>query len=648
MSKSDSEAPEVAPQSPDQAPLSFPHDPMYSEYLAPSDDDLEPAEAQLLPASVSPTALSPDYSVDSEPVEEDLEEDPEEEPFEEEEEGGREEWRTAPKHPSPLPSPLSPLSSPLPMIPSPPLLPPPTHRYINVEADMLPRKRARFAAPSHKFEIGESSAAAAARQPGSTLARGTRYGFVAALEANKRVTDLTIGHRRDSHIMHPNALEEYEANQNSGNGNGNGNDNGNGSHDSGSGGGRTSHTARVYTYKEFLNCQPLNFKRTEGVVGLAHWFEKMEYVFHISNCTVKFQVKYATCTLLGEVGDRVVEPTVKGTDVKSYTQRFQELILLCSRMVPDESDKVENYTGGLPDSIQESNVARAYATGPGEKKEYAGTLPLCPTAVNTQRAPGAVQNTSTCFKCRCQGHYKNDCPKLKNKNHGNAVGNGEACGRAYALGGGEPNPDSNIVTELGSFDAIIGMDWLSMYHTVIVCDEKIVHVPFGDETLIIHGDESNNRKESRLNIILCIKTQKYLLKGCHVFLARITEKKTRDKSEEKRPEDVPVVRDFLEVFPEDFSGVPPTRQVEFQIELVPIAAPLARAAYRLAISEMKELSDQLQELSDKGFIRPSSSPWGDLVLFIKKKDGSFRMCIDYRKLNKLMMKNRYLLPRIDD
>ncbi|GJV15101.1 putative reverse transcriptase domain-containing protein [Tanacetum coccineum] len=183
--------------------------------------------------------------------------------------------------------------------------------------------------------------------------------------------------------------------------------------------------------------------------------------------------------------------------------------------------------------------------------------------------------------------------------------------------------------ELGSFDAIIGMDWLSMYHTVIACDEKIVRVPFGDETLIIHGDRSNNRKESRLNIILCTKTQKYFLKGCHVFLARITEKKTRDKSEEKRPEDVPVVRDFLEVFPKDLSGVPPTRPVEFQIELVPVAAPLARAAYRLAISEMKELSDQLQELSDKGFIRPSSSPWGALVLFIKKKDGSFRMCIDY-------------------
>ncbi|GKA52206.1 hypothetical protein Tco_0745402 [Tanacetum coccineum] len=106
--------------------------------------------------------------------------------------------------------------------------------------------------------------------------------------------------------------------------------------------------------------------------------------------------------------------------------------------------------------------------------------------------------------------------------------------------------------------------------------------------------------------------------------------------------------DAIIVFPEDLSGLPPTRQVEFQIDLVPGAAPVARAPYRLAPSEMKELSEQLKELSDKGFIRPSSSPWGAPVLFVKKKDGSFRMCIDYQELNKLTVKNRYPLPRIDD
>ncbi|GKE52857.1 hypothetical protein Tco_1488013, partial [Tanacetum coccineum] len=113
-----------------------------------------------------------------------------------------------------------------------------------------------------------------------------------------------------------------------------------------------------------------------------------------------------------------------------------------------------------------------------------------------------------------------------------------------------------------------------------------------------------------------------MLKRCPVFLANVTTKETEDKSEKKRLEDVPIVRDFPEVFPKDLPGLPPTRQVEFQIDLIPGAAPVARAPYQLAPSEMKELSGQLKELSDKGFIRPSSSPWGVSVLFVKKKDGS--------------------------
>ncbi|GJT69905.1 putative reverse transcriptase domain-containing protein [Tanacetum coccineum] len=185
------------------------------------------------------------------------------------------------------------------------------------------------------------------------------------------------------------------------------------------------------------------------------------------------------------------------------------------------------------------------------------------------------------------------------------------------------------------------MDWLSKYQAVIVCAEKIVHIPWGNETLTIHGDGSNQGNVIRLNIISCTKTQKCMQKGVPIFLAHVTAKEVEDKSEKKRLEGVPIVQDFPEVFPEDLSGLPSTRQVEFQIDLVPGAAPVARAPYRLAPSEMKELSD-------KDFIRPSSSPWGAPVLFVKKKDGSFRMCIDYRELNKLTVKNRYPLPRIDD
>ncbi|GJV29209.1 putative reverse transcriptase domain-containing protein [Tanacetum coccineum] len=607
-------------------------------------------------------------------------------------------------------------------------------------------------------------------------------------------------------------------------------------------------------------CQPINFKGTEGVVGLTQWAEKMESVFLISNCAITNQVKFASCTLQGSaltwwnshvraVGQDVAYTMpwtalkrmitdkycprgeikkleseywnlkVRGTDLMTYNQRFQELALMCDRMFPEESAKVERYVGGLPDmihgsvkaskpqSMQEAiefatemmdkkmltaaerqaenkrkfedtsrnnqnqqqpfkrnNVARAYTAGPGDKKPYGGTKPLCtkcnyhhdgpctqkctnckkighsardckgrPTANNNnnnnnnnnQRTQGTNPRGITCFECGVQGHFRSDCPKLKNGNQGNRTGNGNAVARAYVVGSAGTNPNSNVVTgtfllnnryasilfdtgadrsfistafsslmdiipttldhgydveladgriiwvntlirgctlnflnhpfnidlmpvEMGSFDVIIGMDWLAKYHAVIVCDEKLVRVPFGDKILIFHGDGSNNGHESRLNIISCTKTQKYLLKGCPIFLAHVTTKKAEDKSKEKRPDDVPIVQDFLEVFPEDLPGIPPTRQVEFQIDLIPGAAPVARAPYRLAPSEMKELSDQLKELSDKGFIRPSSSPWGAPVLFVKKKDGSFRMCIDYRELNKLTVKNRYPLPRIDD
>nr|GEV51690.1 hypothetical protein [Tanacetum cinerariifolium] len=164
--------------------------------------------------------------------------------------------------------------------------------------------------------------------------------------------------------------------------------------------------------------------------------------------------------------------------------------------------------------------------------------------------------------------------------------------------------------ELGTFDVIIGMDWLILHDAVIVCRKKEVHVPLKKWMLVV----------------------------------KVIEKEPA----ERHLKDMPVICKFPDVFPEDLPGLPPPRQVEFKIELVLGAAPVARAPYRLAPSEMKELAKQLQELSDKGFIRPSSSSWGASVLFVKKKAGSFRMCIDYRELNKLTIKNRYPLPRIDD
>ncbi|GJY24781.1 reverse transcriptase domain-containing protein [Tanacetum coccineum] len=144
--------------------------------------------------------------------------------------------------------------------------------------------------------------------------------------------------------------------------------------------------------------------------------------------------------------------------------------------------------------------------------------------------------------------------------------------------------------KLSSFDVVIGMDWLSKYHARIICDEKVVHIPIDGETLIIQGD----RSKTRLSLISCIKTKRYISRGYQVFIAQVMEK----KSDEKRLEDIPVVSEFLEVFPEDLPGLPPVRQVEFQIDLMPGAAPVARAPYKLAPSKMQELADQLQELVD--------------------------------------------------
>ncbi|GKA08411.1 hypothetical protein Tco_0687742 [Tanacetum coccineum] len=166
--------------------------------------------------------------------------------------------------------------------------------------------------------------------------------------------------------------------------------------------------------------------------------------------------------------------------------------------------------------------------------------------------------------------------------------------------------------EPGSFEVIIDMDWLANHHTVIVCDEKIVRIPYGDEFLIVQGDRSGKGKKSKLSIISCTKTRKYIKKGCLIFLAQVTKRETEDKSEEKQLEDVPTLRDCPKVFPEDLPGFYQRKKVKFQIDLVPGAAPVARAPYRLAPSELQELSTQLQELSDKGFIRLSSSCWFQL------------------------------------
>nr|GEY90932.1 hypothetical protein [Tanacetum cinerariifolium] len=379
------------------------------------------------------------------------------------------------------------------------------------------------------------------------------------------------------------ALVEHEANKNS--------RNGDDSHYSGSGGRRQVPTTRECTYSDFLKCQPINFK---------------------------------------------------------------ELALMCGRMFLDESNEVKKYVGGLPDMIQGNVMAskpktmqdaiefatelmdqkirtfadqRAYTARPGKKKEYGGSLPLCTkcnyyhngqcaprcnnskkashlaydyrslvATASNQRAPGAIQRVVTYFEYGVQGHYKKDCPKLKNKKRGNQIGNGKARARAYAVGSVGTNLESNVVT--GTF--LLNNHYASILFD-IGADKSFVSTSFSSLIDIIPATLDHDYDvELADGIIIRVNT---IIWGCtlnflnHPFNIDLMPVEL-DNSKEKQLEDVPIVRDFLKVFSEDFLGIPPTRQVEFQIDLIPGAAPVARPPYRLDPSKMKELSYQLHEISD--------------------------------------------------
>ncbi|GJX27801.1 putative reverse transcriptase domain-containing protein [Tanacetum coccineum] len=361
--------------------------------------------------------------------------------------------------------------------------------------------------------------------------------------------------------------------------------------------------------------------------------------------------------------DEFYHLTMKGNDLKTYVRRFQELATLCPTMVPDSEKMMEVFIGGLPRSIEGNVIAskpqtleeainiaqrlmdhvtkhtpvqvssdhkrkfddrrtfnnnnnyrntntnnrynnhqpehnrrqetfRSYAVTPTKNNGYIGNRPLCKKCTLHHTGPCTVK-CNTCNKIKVSYPYLASILNIPpitidifyniEMADGNLVSTNTVIQGATLTLLNQPFEIDLMPIKLGSFDVVIGMDWLSKYHARIICDEKVIHILINGETLII----------------------------------RVMEK----KSDEKRLEDIPVVKEFPEVFPEDPPSLSPVRQ---------------------------ELSNQLQELSYRGFIPLSTSPWGAPVLFVKKKDGSFRMCIDYQELNKLTIKNRYPLPKIDD
>nr|GFA37770.1 hypothetical protein [Tanacetum cinerariifolium] len=430
---------------------------------------------------------------------------------------------------------------------------------------------------------------------------------------------------------------------------------------------RTKRATRECTYTDFLKCQPLHFKGTERVT-VGH-----EAAYGMSWKTLmKMMIdKYCPRNEIMILEMELWKLKVKGTDLASYTQRFQESALLCRRMFSEEADKIEKYVGGLPDMIHRSvvaskpktmqeaieiatelmdkkvrtfaeretaskrkfentsrntqnqqrqqsskrqNTGRVYTAASGEKKQYGGSKPLCakcnyhhdgPCApkchncnkivhfardcrntantnnTNNQRGTGSGQK-SGCHECGVQGHFRRECPKLKNNNnHGNQGGRNNAPARVYAIGRAGTDPDANVVT---------GMFLLNNRYASILfdtsADRSFVSTAFSIQINITpstldhcYDVELADGRIIRLNTIL---------RGCTLNLLN-------------HPFNIDLM---------------PVELVEFQIDLVPGAAPVAWAPYRLVPSEMKELAEQLKELSDKGFIRP--------------------------------IKNRYPLPRIDD
>ena len=161
----------------------------------------------------------------------------------------------------------------------------------------------------------------------------------------------------------------------------------------------------------------------------------------------------------------------------------------------------------------------------------------------------------------------------------------------------------------------------------------------GDEVMVI-----GERRDFLSNVISALRAEKWIRKGCEAYLAFVSQTDVEGLTVDK----VRTVKEFQDVFLEELPGLPPNQEVEFGIDLLPGTAPVSIAPYRIAPKELMELKVQIQELLDRGFIRPSVSPWGAPVLFVKKKDGTMCMCIDYRQLNKLTIKNKCPLPRIDD
>nr|GEY73027.1 reverse transcriptase domain-containing protein [Tanacetum cinerariifolium] len=359
--------------------------------------------------------------------------------------------------------------------------------------------------------------------------------------------------------------------------------NGDDSHNSGTGVRKTERATRECTYTDFLN-----------------------------NCAVKNQVKFATCTL------HSVALTWWNIHVKAvgHDAAYGYFKRECPKLKNNNNHGNQGgrnnapamvYAVGREGTDPDANVVTEDLPGLPPTRQVVFQIDLIPDAAPVARAPyrlapPEMKELSEQLKelsdkgfirpsfltLGSSGKINAECYRARYRKKGDDMQHFEDWIR------GNLSERYLMPVKLGSFDAIIGMDWLRRHHAMIVCNKKLVRIPFGSETLVFRGAKSYIERESRLTVTPCSKVREYRAKGCHVFLAQISAAHEDDKPKRKQVKDVPIVQDFPKVFPENLPGLPPARPVEFQIDLIPEVAPMARAPYRLAPSEIKELSEQLQ------------------------------------------------------
>ncbi|XP_073121448.1 uncharacterized protein [Henckelia pumila] len=384
---------------------------------------------------------------------------------------------------------------------------------------------------------------------------------------------------------------------------------------------RKSHEEDVA--ERFKKQGPKEFSGTTDPLVAEEWIRSLETIFDNMGVTDADRVRCAIF-MLKEDASLWWEGAVTGGDksVTEYVKQFERGCHFVPLIANDEQERLRHFTDGLRSNIKHDvfmadvanysvTVNRALRSEQGKKEMQAAYY---------LKRQFQQPFKGVCYKCKLPGHVAMNCPNARN-----------IPGRVYVMQAEEADPDTSLIT---GFDLILGMDWLSVNGALIDFWRRSVSVnPSGGDSFIFLAAQSSGWvvTSGASHIISYVRAKKLLQKGCQGFLASLVV--AVDDPSSRSITDVKIVRDFLDVFPDDVVGIPPVREVEVSIVLLPGTVPISKAPYLLAPTEMKELKDQIQELLEKGFIRPSVSPWGAPILFVKKKYGSMRL-LPLTSLNK--------------